>query len=192
MRKVLFGMIVMAGSLMAQPPRGSFNWWESPLTQDINLSEDQRAKIRDTIREFRPKLIDMRASLEKAEIDTEDALNDDSFDQKRANEAIERLVGARGEMTRLMSQMSIRLRATLTTEQWKVLQRKRATMVRRGQGPGPGMGPGQRPMDPQRRMDRREKLRSSKQGAPAANQTGGPPPNQPDGQTPNEGPPPEE
>ena len=47
-------------------------------------------------------------------------------------------------------------------------------------------------MDPQRRMDRREKLRSSKQGAPAANQTGGPPPNQPDGQTPNEGPPPEE
>jgi Spy/CpxP family protein refolding chaperone len=174
MKKVLFGMIVMAGSLMAQPPRGSFNWWESPLSQDINLSEDQRVKIRDTIREFRPKLIDMRASLEKAENDTEEALNDDSFDQKRASEAIERLVGARGQMTRLMSQMSIRLRATLTTEQWKELQRKRRTMGRQG----PGMGPGQGPMDPQRRMDRRDMMRSKRSGAPAATQPGGPPPNQ--------------
>lgn len=172
MGKLLFGMIVLAGTLLAQPPRGSFNWWESPLTQDINLSEDQRAKIRDTIREFRPKLIDLRASLEKAEIDTEEALNDDVFDQRRANDAIERLVGARGEMTRLMSQMSIRLRATLTAEQWKELQRKRRTMVRQG----PGMGPGQGPMDPQRRMDMREKMRSNRPGGPAPNQTGGPPP----------------
>lgn len=186
MKSILFGMIVLAGTLLAQPPRGSFNWWESPLTQDINLSEDQRVKIRDTIREFRPKLIDLRASLEKAEIDTEEALNDDSFDQKRANEAIERLVGARGEMTRLMSQMSIRLRATLTVEQWKELQRKRRTMVR--QGPGPGMGPGQGPMDPQRRMDRRQRVNPNRQGTPLPNQPGGPPPNQPGGQAPNQGP----
>jgi hypothetical protein len=75
-------------------------------------------------------------------------------------------------MTRLMSQMSIRLRATLTAEQWKELQRKRRTMVRQG----PGMGPGQGPMDPQRRMDMREKMRSNRPGGPAPNQTGGPPP----------------
>ncbi len=174
MKSLLFGIILLAGTLLAQPPRGTFNWWESPLTQDINLSEDQRIKIRDTIREFRPKLIDLRASLEKAEIDTEESLNDENFDQKRASDAIERLVGARGEMTRVMSQMSIRLRATLTAEQWKELQRKRRTMVRQGQGPGPGMGQGPGPMGQQRRMDRRQRLSPNRPGGPVPNQM--PPP----------------
>ncbi len=159
MRKLFLFCGLLAAPLLAQPPRGAFNWWESPLAGDINLSEDQRVKIRDTIREFRPKLIDLRAVMEKAEIETEEALNDDSFDQKRASEAIERLATVRGDMTRVMSQMSIRLRSILTAEQWKDLQKKRRAMVGRqspGMGGAPGMRqePGNRPM-PQRRMDRR-------------------------------------
>jgi len=159
MRKLFLLCGLLAAPLLAQPPRGAFNWWESPLAGDINLSEDQRVKIRDTIREFRPKLIDLRAVMEKAEIETEEALNDDSFDQKRASEAIERLATVRGDMTRVMSQMSIRLRSILTAEQWKDLQKKRRAMVGRqsqGMGGAPGMRqePGNRPM-PQRRMDRR-------------------------------------
>jgi Spy/CpxP family protein refolding chaperone len=149
---------LLAVPLLAQPPRAGFNWWESPLAGDINLSEDQRVKIRDTIREFRPKLIDLRAVMEKAEIETEEALNDDSFDQKRAADAIERLAAVRGDMTRVMSQMSIRLRSILTVEQWKELQKKRRAMVRQGgQRPGMGQGPGPTPMQ-QRRMDRRQPM----------------------------------
>jgi len=149
---------LLAVPLLAQPPRGTFNWWESPLAGDINLSEDQRVKIRDTIREFRPKLIDLRAVMEKAEIETEEALNDDSFDQKRAADAIERLATVRGDMTRVMSQMSIRLRSILTVEQWRELQKKRRAMGRQNPGmggaPGVRQAPGNRPMQ-QRRMDRR-------------------------------------
>ncbi len=170
MKRLVFGMILSAGTLLAQPPRGTFNWWESPLTQDINLSEDQRTKIRDAIREYRPKLIDLRANLEKAEIDTEEVLNDENVDQKRAGESIERLVVARGDMTRAMSQMSMRLRRILTAEQWKELQGKRRTMMR----PGQGMGPGQGPMDPRRRMDRRQKMDPIRPGAAAPGQM--PPP----------------
>ncbi|HNY42189.1 MAG TPA: periplasmic heavy metal sensor [Bryobacteraceae bacterium] len=155
MRKLILICGLLAVPLLAQPPRGAFNWWESPLTRDVNLSEDQRVKIRDAIREFRPKLIDLRASMEKAEIETEEALNDDSFDQKRATDSIERLATVRGDMTRMMSQMSIRLRSILTAEQWKELQKKRQTMVRQNPGMGgmPGMrqAPGQYPMQ-QRRM----------------------------------------
>jgi Spy/CpxP family protein refolding chaperone len=175
MSKLMLFICLLAVPLLAQPPRGGFNWWESPLTGDINLSEDQRLKIRDTIREFRPKLIDLRAVMEKAEIDTEEALNDDGFDQKRATDAIERLATVRGDMTRMMSQMSIRLRSILTVEQWKELQKKRRAMgrlspgmsPRMGPGMGPGMGqsPGQTPMQ-QQRMDRRRPMGQPTPGLP--------------------------
>jgi Spy/CpxP family protein refolding chaperone len=175
MRNLLLWMMMLAAPLMAQMPRGAFNWWESPLTRDINLTEDQRKQIQEAIRGFRPKLIDLRASLEKAELETEDALNDEILDQRRANEAIERLAAARADMTRTMSQMSIKFRSILTTEQWRDLQKKRVEMMRQrpggmGPGPGPGAGAGPRPAM-QRRMDRRdEKMQQRMPGMPPGEQ----------------------
>jgi Spy/CpxP family protein refolding chaperone len=181
MKQLALWMIMLAAPLMAQMagqmpgrmpgqmPRGTFNWWETPLARDINLSEDQRKQIQDTIRGFRPKLIDMRANLEKAELDTEDVLNDDTLDQKRANESIERLVTARGDMTRMMSQMSVKLRAILTTDQWKQLQRKRHEM-----GQGQGMRQGMGPMNQDGRMNRRQG--AGPNGPPPGSGVGGPPP----------------
>ena len=167
MKRLALGMILLAAPLLAQMPRGSFNWWDSPLTNTINLTEDQKKQIRDTLRDFRPKLIDLRASLEKAELETEDALNDETFDQKRASESVERLVAARGDMTRVMSQMSLKFRSILTAEQWKELQKKRREMGAPGMGMRPGTGP--MPQD-QRRMNRRQGVNP---GGPAP---AGPPP----------------
>jgi Spy/CpxP family protein refolding chaperone len=177
MRNLLLAMIMLAAPLMAQMPRGAFNWWESPLTRDINLTEDQRKQIQEAIRGFRPKLIDLRASLEKAELETEDALNDEILDQRRANEAIERLAAARADMTRTMSQMSIKFRSILTTEQWKDLQKRRAEMTRQRPGPGPA---GQRPAV-QRRMDRRDqKMQQRMPGMPPGQNPPPPPEEQPE------------
>jgi Spy/CpxP family protein refolding chaperone len=179
MRNLLLWMMMLATPLMAQMPRGAFNWWESPLTRDINLTEDQRKQIQEAIRGFRPKLIDLRASLEKAELETEDALNDEILDQRRANEAIERLAAARADMTRTMSQMSIKFRSILTTEQWRELQKKRSEMMRQRPGAmGPGQGPGPRPAI-QRRMDRRdEKMQQRMPGMPGMPPGQNPPPPQ--------------
>ncbi|MBA3974955.1 MAG: hypothetical protein C0504_12160 [Candidatus Solibacter sp.] len=186
MKNLLLWMLMLAAPLLAQMPRGAFNWWESPLTRDINLTEDQRKQIQEAIRGFRPKLIDLRASLEKAEIETEYALNDETLDMKRANEAIERLAGARADMTRTMSQMSIKFRSILTAEQWKDLQKRRAEMMRNrpgAMGAGQGLGAaGPRPAL-QRRMDRRDqKMQQRMPGMPGM-------PGMPPGQHP---PPPEE
>jgi Spy/CpxP family protein refolding chaperone len=121
----LLVLLVLSLPLVAQMPRAVFNWWDSPLSRNLNLSEDQRRQIRDSVREFRPKLIDLRASVEKAELEVEDAFNDDNFDQRRASEAIEHLVAARGELTRTISLMSVRLRGVLTLDQWHTLQNRR-------------------------------------------------------------------
>lgn len=175
MKNLMLWMLMLAAPLMAQMPRGAFNWWESPLTRDINLTEDQRKQIQEAIRGFRPKLIDLRASIEKAELETEDALDAETLDMKRANEAIERLAAARADMTRTMSQMSIKFRSILTTEQWKDLQKRRAEMMRNRPG---GMGPGGAPRPAmQRRMDRRDqKMQQRMPGMPGMPPGQNPPP----------------
>jgi Spy/CpxP family protein refolding chaperone len=137
MARLLIVLTLMAGwTLSAQAPRGFFNWWDSPIAKDLNLSDDQTKQIRAVVRDYRTKLIDARASLEKAEAEMEDSFNDESLSQARAGDAIERLVAARSEMTRTVSQMSLRLRGVLTHEQWTELQRRRpgppaAEMMRR-------------------------------------------------------------
>ena len=131
-------------------------WWDSPLVNDLKLSADQQTQIRTVVREYRSKLIDLRAAVQKSEGDVQEFFNDDPLDQRRASEAIDRLVAARGELTRAMSQMSLRLRAVLTGEQWRELQKRRPRIA------GP-IRPNPQPFDNQRQ---RRMQRAPGQGQP--------------------------
>jgi Spy/CpxP family protein refolding chaperone len=99
-------------------------WWNSPLVQDLNLSDAQKADIRAAVKDYRDKIVEIRTSIRKADADVETAFGENPVDQRKASEAIERLVSARGDMTRTLSQMSLKLRTILTAEQWQELQRR--------------------------------------------------------------------
>jgi Spy/CpxP family protein refolding chaperone len=129
MPRFLLALMLTVLPALAQLPRGVFNWWDSPIAKDLNLSEEQRRQIRTIVREYRPKLIDQRAAVEKAEADFEDTFNEEAFDQRRAGDALERLVTARGDLMRAFSQMSLRLRALLTPEQYRELQKRRPRVL---------------------------------------------------------------
>ena len=124
-------------------PRGGREWWENPLISDLNLSDGQRKQIQATTREFRNRVVDTRATLEKAEGDLQDLFNDGSSDERRVNDAIDRVVKARGEAMKVVTQMSWKIRTALTAEQWQELRRRQG-----GRGPlfpgmiGPGIGRG--------------------------------------------------
>ena len=158
MFRYLLALILIALPALAQMPRGVFNWWDSPIAKDLNLTEDQNRQIRAIVKEYRIKLIDLRATTEKAEAEFEDVFNEESFDQRRANEALDRLVNARTELMRGFSQMSLRLRALLTPEQYRELlkrrprnlqqQMKRGDPVQRRNGRPPGQPAGQPPPPP--------------------------------------------
>jgi Spy/CpxP family protein refolding chaperone len=136
MRALLPCLLLLAATAVAQrAPMGLYAWWDSPVAKDLNLSADQTARVRATVREFRNRLIDLRGAVRKAELDTADAFNDDPFDLKRATEAVDRLSAARGELGRALAQLSLRLRAVLTVDQWRELQRRRP---RREFSGGPG------------------------------------------------------
>ena len=123
-------LVLLSGSLFAQMPRSLYAWWSKPvIARQLNLSNVQRQQIRGTVMQFRPHLIDVRAEISKAEIDLEAQFDHDPVDQAKANQAIERLIAARSDLTRTLSQLSLKLRTVLTEQQWRDLQR-----LRPGQG----------------------------------------------------------
>lgn len=135
MRLILLLLAGLPLVLSAQPGEGLRPWWQGPLIDVVNLTDAQRTQIQATTREFRNRLVDARAAVEKAEGELDDIFNDAKVDERRGNDAIDRLARARGDLTKVISQMSLRLRVVLTTEQWQELRR-------RGRGPGLGLGPG--------------------------------------------------
>ncbi len=139
MKKLAALLTLTAALAFAQPPapRGFFAWWDSPISRDLNLKEEQNRQIREVVRSYRNKLIDQRSAMDKAEGDFEDVFNDEKLDQRKADDAVERLATARADMSRTMSRMTLKLRTILTTEQWHELQK------RMPKGPAPAMnGPG--------------------------------------------------
>jgi Spy/CpxP family protein refolding chaperone len=136
MRRILLVLtFLLPAAMLAQMPRGVFPWWESPISRELSLSEDQQRQIRDVLKEFRTKMIDQRASLEKAEVEFEDIMNEDHFDARRAADSQEKVLAARMEMMRSFSQVAVRMRAVLTREQWQKVTQRFQQM--RGSG-GPG------------------------------------------------------
>ena len=130
MRRTILLALLLSGSLLAQMPKSLYAWWSRPvIARQLNLTNVQRQQIRATVVEYRPRLIDIRAEVNKAEIDLQAQFDHDPVDQAKANQAIERLIAARADLTRTLSQMSLKLRAVLTEQQWRDLQR-----LRPGQG----------------------------------------------------------
>ena len=121
-----------------RPNRGP--WWEGALASEIQLTDAQRRQMLQTRREFRGRMFDLRTAVDKAEADLAAAFNDDPVDQRKANEAIDRLVTVRGELFRATSQMDLRMRSVLTVEQWRELQnlqRPRPDRPNQRRFPGP-------------------------------------------------------
>lgn len=135
MRSWFWAAAVFPAVLWAQSPRPGLRpgpalwegaWWNSPIVQNLDLTEAQRKDIRGTVREYRGHLLDLREAVQRADSDLEIALGESPVDQRKANEAIEHLASARGELTRTLSQMTLRLRTILTSDQWQELQRRQA------------------------------------------------------------------
>ena len=126
MRRCILIGILLSGSVFGQMPKSLYAWWSKPVVaRQLNLTNVQRQQIRATVVQFRPHLIDIRAEVNKAEIDLQAEFDHDPVDQTKTNQAIERLIAARADLTRTLSQMSLKLRTVLTEQQWRDLQRLR-------------------------------------------------------------------
>src|ERR1017187_1588912 len=92
-------------------------------------------------RAYRAKLIDLRASLEKAELTLEPLMSDDSPNEAKILAQIDKVAQARAELEKANAGFLLAIRAKLTPEQWKQMQAFRADHERAGRG-GKERGPG--------------------------------------------------
>ncbi len=141
---VTIGMTIFAAMLCAQgqypgrdkggPPRGPRPWWDSNVAKNANLSDAQQKQFTQILAEFRPRMLETRRAVNKADAEVTAAFNEDPVDQAKANAAIEKLAAANAEATRTVSQLDLKLRSILTAEQWASMHLHPRTWP--GQGPG--------------------------------------------------------
>lgn len=134
MGKRFFLILALPWMLSAQPPRGIGFWWDGRIAKDLNLSDEQSRQIYATVGEYRSRVFDLRQTVDKAEADLEQAFNEDPVDQRKANDAIERLAAARADLTRTLSQMTLKMRSVLTAQQWQDLRKRQPTWPNRQGG----------------------------------------------------------
>ena len=148
--KVLAAVILLAVAAPAPAQmQGMIAWWDRPMRRDLGLGEDQNRQIDGILRDHRTELVRLRGAVEAAETALKEAMDAPALDVRQANEAIEKVVAARSDLTRSLSQMGLKMRQVLTPAQWQELQKRqspewRRRMMRPGpfSRPGPGGPPG--------------------------------------------------
>src|SRR5580700_1164418 len=126
MPRLLALTLLWSTILSAQMPRGIYAWWSKPqIARDLNLTPAQREQIRATVQQYRPHLLNVRVAVNQAEQALADQFNRNPVDAGKTNDAIERLVDARSDLTRTLTRLSLKLRLVLSEQQWEELQRRR-------------------------------------------------------------------
>jgi len=128
----------------ARPPmeRAMGRWWNNPdMVEKLGVTAEQKKKMDDIFQQHRLKLIDLNASLQKAEATLEPLVAADQPDEAKIVAQIDRVAQARAELEKANARMLLGIRQILTPEQWKKLQEERP-----GLGPGPA---GTLPKQPQ-------------------------------------------
>lgn len=131
---------LLAAPVFAQN-KADMPWWTSPVVQDLGLSQQQLQHIRQIVRGYRNRLFDARNAAQKAEADLQDMMNDANPSPQAAKPVIERLAASRADVTRLLSSMSIEIRAVLTEQQWRELEKRWAEVQRTKKGNNPEAAP---------------------------------------------------
>ena len=131
-------------------------FWNNPeVVKQLTLTDDQRKAMDGILQDHRLKLIDMQATLRKAELTLGPLMEADTPDRAAIEAQIDKVVSARGDLEKANARFLLDIRLQLKPDQWKQLQTlhqdrmERNGMRERDRGPWghdgqrPGMdGPG--------------------------------------------------
>jgi Spy/CpxP family protein refolding chaperone len=126
-------------------------WWNNPkVIERLKLTEAQRKAMDDTLQQHRESLVDLRATLEKAELVLEPLMKQDQPNESQVLAQIDKVAQARAELEKANARFLLAIRRKLTPEQWKQMEADMTSRPRtdwkEGRGPGqPGGRRGQAP-----------------------------------------------
>jgi len=148
--------VLVAGAAVAQMPETPpGKWWKRPrVVALLKLSPEQQDKLEEIFARNRRSFVDLKADVEKNQIDVEELVAKKDADPKKVSAALDSLEQARGKLRKSMAMMFIEQRTVLTQQQWSMIlerrdewrrerqeERRRNEMERRGELPPPEPAP---------------------------------------------------
>jgi len=100
-------------------------WANSEIATKLNLTDQQKQQLENTVTNYRLKLIDQRAAVQREEVKLEPLVQADKLDEGAITRQIDALIAARGQLEKTSAMMGVDIRKVLTTEQWKQLKEMR-------------------------------------------------------------------
>jgi protein CpxP len=157
----------MERAMGGQGDRG--RWWNNPqVVERLKLTDDQRKAMDAILLAHREKLVDLRASLEKSELELEPLMKEDQPNENAILAQIDKTASARAELEKANARFLLAIRGKLTADQWRQMQADRAN---RSHGDWNRDGQGQRGM---RRGGQTPPPAGGQGGPPAGGPPGGP------------------
>jgi Spy/CpxP family protein refolding chaperone len=98
-------------------------WWTRPqVAQKLQLTADQTKKMDDVFQQYRLKLIDLNAAVQKEEAIMEPLVSAEPPDEAKIVAQIDKVAQARAELEKANARMLLGIRRLLTQEQWNKLK----------------------------------------------------------------------
>jgi Spy/CpxP family protein refolding chaperone len=121
------------------PPVRGFggNWWKnSELAEKLKLTDQQKQQLEQTFLDYRLKLVDLHADVERQELRLQPLMDADQVNEGQISSQLDALVAARGKLEKTNAMMNVAMRKVLTVDQWKQLRTLREERFRRPGGHG--------------------------------------------------------
>jgi Spy/CpxP family protein refolding chaperone len=138
-----------AAAQMPETPPGK--WWKRPrVVQLLKLSPEQQDKLEEIFARNRRAFVDLKAEVEKSQIDVEELVAKKDSDPRKVSAAVDALEQSRMKLRKSVTMMFLEQRAVLTAQQWtsflerrddwrreRMEERRRGDLERRGEMPPP-------------------------------------------------------
>lgn len=113
-----------AFSQMPETPPGK--WWKRPrVVQMLKLTPEQQEKLEEIFARNRKSFVDLKADVEKNQIDVEELVTKKDADPKKVSAAVDALEQSRMKLRKSMTMMFLEQKAVLTSQQWTLFLERR-------------------------------------------------------------------
>lgn len=124
-------LLLATGARAEGPGLPPGKWWERPrVAQELGLTAEQKEKLEAASLESARAMIDLKAAVEKAELDLRVAGDADPLDARAARAAFAALQQARTRLESERFELLIRVRQVLTYAQWVRLREMTKDVLR--------------------------------------------------------------
>jgi Spy/CpxP family protein refolding chaperone len=144
-------------------------FWNNPrIVEQLKLTDEQRKAMDAILLAHREKLIDLKATEEKAELEMQPLMGADQPNETAILAQIDKIASTRAELEKANARFLLAIRAKLTPDQWKQVQAFRdRPRTQNGQWGHDGREPGRDgPGNGYRRHGQSQQPDAGPQGAP--------------------------